>query len=194
MRDDDEILVVSDRVVFSGDDRARAIVTNTDGYWNCMNSVLPLCNNKTILWTADDIEPRDGWLELARKEFETRYPNGLGIVAMNDLGVRDATCGHAISTTKFLHVLFGNQGFFPHGFHHYFVDTLIADRAKALRRFYFCEEAVVEHMHYLFGKSERDALNASKEPFFGQDKAKKDAMDKEWENGEFNQAQMRLKS
>lgn len=194
MRDDDEILVISDRLLPLEDKRVYPVITSIVGYWNCMNHALPMCKNQTILWTADDIEPRLGWLEIARTEFENKYPTGLGVVAMNDLGVRDATCGHAISTRRFLHVLFGNQGFFPSGFHHYFVDTLIADRAKALRRFTFCPDSITEHMHYTFGKAERDALNISKEPLFPIDKATKDKMDKEWKNGEFNQAQMRLKA
>lgn len=198
MRENDEILIITnpgDLDFFSGigDPRIVLVGTTIEGYWNCMNSALPMVRNEVILWTADDINPHDGWLEIARAEFEKRFgKSGLGVVAMNDGFVRDATCGHAISTRKFLHVLFGNQGFFPLGFHHLYVDTLIADRAKDLKRFAFCEDAITEHMHHLFGKSERDKLNERNEAWLPTDKATKDAMDKEWRNKERYAAQMRL--
>lgn len=198
MKPDDELLIISEPPEISyfkyaiADPRVILVETTVEGYWNCMNFALPRAKNRNILWTADDIIPHKGCFDIARDTYEKIFPAGLGVVAMNDFGVGDATCGHAISTRKFLHVLFGNGGFFPSGFHHLYLDTLIADRAKSIGRFVFCRDAVTEHMHHMFGKSERDKLNIRNEGWSQEDKSLKDKMDIEWKNKDKYLAQERL--
>ena len=172
------------------------IITNTIGYWRCLNDLLHynMPSNRLFMWTADDIEPHENWLSTALDAFHANFPDGLGIVALNDLHVRDATCGHAISTKNFLEVMFG-EPYFPNQFEHLFLDTLIANRAKDLGRFYFCEEAIAEHMHFHTGKVEQDETSRRNQVRARKgigDKARKDLLDQEWINGGLEEARIRL--
>lgn len=196
MRKSDELIVATDkegrkafRKQFGKDRRFRCFVSETEGYWRVMNESLVKARRITFLYTADDIVPHDGWLEIAREAFEKNFPDGLGIVGMNDMIVGDATCGHAITTPKFLYVMFGHP-YFPVEFRHLYLDTLIADRAKTLKRFYYAYNAITEHMHYSVKKSQKDALNHRNET--GDDKPIKDAMDQNWKQGEWERAKKRL--
>lgn len=196
MRRGDELIVATDADgarAFKKKFKTKRFVcfeTDTEGYWRCMNECLDIVRNKTFLWTADDILPRDNWLDLARDAFETYFPDGLGVVGMNDLHVRDATCGHAISTPDFLYVLFGKPRF-PEAFRHLYLDTLIADRAKSVGRYHFCYQSITEHMHYQIGKSQPDRLNARNGG--AGDKDIKDSLDIQWKNWERQAALERMK-
>lgn len=196
MRKSDELIVATDkegrkafRSQFGKDKRFRCFRSETVGYWRVMNECLAKARNKTFLWTADDILPHDGWLEIAREAFEKNVPDGLGVVGMNDMIVGDATCGHAITTPGFLYVMFGHP-YFPIEFRHLYLDTLIADRAKTLKRYYYAYNAITEHMHYSVKKSQKDALNHRNEA--GDDKPIKDAMDQQWKYGGWDEAKRRL--
>lgn len=159
--------------------KARFIVTTERGCWRCKNIALQHARHDLIMWTADDVRPHDGWLSKGLKCFRHHFPDGLGLAALNDLHCMEQTAGHAISTRRFLRVLFGFPHF-PPEFKHFFLDTLISDRAKAVGRYHFCEGAVLEHMHWRLGKSEYDATNERSDDHHGEDKRTKDAMDAVW--------------
>ncbi len=147
------------------------------------------------MWTADDVIPQPGWLEKGMACFKHQYPDGLGLVELNDLHDKDQIAGHAITTRRFLTVLFGHP-YFPREFRHFFLDTMIRNWTMSLDRYYFCEEAVVEHMHWRLGKAERDATNELVDSYKGEggDKSVKDAADEIWFNkGGLQRAMQRLK-
>ena len=161
--------------------RTRFVVTDVRGCWRCKNIALEYAKHDLILWTADDVKPHPGWFEKGIECFNHHFPDGLGLVALNDLHCMDQTAGHAITTRRFLNVMFGYPHF-PPEFHHFFLDTMISNRAKELGRYHFCEDAVMEHMHWRLGKSEYDATN---EWVDGQrekndDESIKNAMDEIW--------------
>lgn len=163
------------------DDTCTVFYTRTIGYWRCLNIAMSLAKHETILWTADDIKPHADWLKTGLACFRSVYPNGLGIVGLNDLLAFDATCGHAITTKNFMKVLF-EDGKFPEDFAHLYLDTMIANMAKDLGRYHFCENAITEHIHHKSGKVERDATNIMNEARAAANKDKhiKDAHDQEW--------------
>lgn len=172
--------------------RARFIVTDVRGCWRCKNVALEYARHDLILWTADDVKPHPGWLEKGMACFKHHFPDGLGLMAFNDLHCMDQTAGHAITTRRFLTVLFGHP-YFPSEFQHFFLDTMTSDRAKALGRYHFCNDVVMEHMHWRTGKSERDATNERNELITG-DKEIKDAMDEVWlHQGGLQEAHNRLR-
>jgi hypothetical protein len=162
--------------------RTQFVVTQERGCWCCTNIAMEHARNETILWTADDVKPHEGWLEKGLACFHRHFPDGLGLVALNDLHCMDQTAGHAITSRQFLWVLFG-QRFLPDGFRHFFLDTMISDWAKNINRHHFCEEAILEHMHWRVGKAERDATNERNETTGAEDKALKDKMDEYWLHG-----------
>jgi len=159
--------------------KTRFIVTKERGCWRCKNIALKYARNDLIMWTADDVNPHNGWLEKGIECFHKHFYNGLGLVAINDLHCKDQTAGHAITTRQFLWVLFG-ESFFPGGFRHFFLDTLLSDWSKSIQRYYFCSDAILEHMHWRISKSERDATNERNETTGADDKGLKDQMDVIW--------------
>lgn len=172
--------------------QTRFVVTKNRGCWKCKNVGLEYAKHDLIMWTADDVKPHHGWLATGLECFNKHFPKGLGLVALNDLHCRDQTAGHAITTRQFLFVMFGYPHF-PPKFGHFFCDTVISDRAKALRRYHFCKSAIIEHMHWRLGKAERDATNERNENRKFDDKAIKDAMDEVWlHQGGFTAALHRL--
>jgi len=187
---DGEIIVISDYrdeefLYDTSDSNIHIFKTNVIGYWRCLNIALDEAEFEHILWTADDIKPHAGWLDIGISCFEDKFPDGLGVVGLNDVIVLDAACGHGISTKRFLEVLFGKPHF-PYHFEHLYLDTLIADRAKSLDCFYFCENAITEHMHYSVSKAKMDTtniINQARSRFGIGDKGRKDAMDVEWSAG-----------
>ena len=175
--------------------KTRFVVTDVRGCWRCKNVALEYARHDLILWTADDVKPHPGWLEKGIGCFGHHFPNGLGLVAFNDLHCMDQTAGHAITTRRFLNVLFGHP-YFPPEFWHFYLDTMVSDRAKALGCYHFCEGAVMEHMHWSLGKSEYDATNEriDSQREKNDDKAIKDAMDEIWlRQGGIQNAMNRLK-
>lgn len=175
--------------------KTRFIVTKERGCWRCKNIALESAKHKLIMWTADDVKPHPGWFAKGIKCFNHHFPDGLGLIAFNDLHCLDQTAGHAITSRRFLKVLFGYPHF-PPEFRHFFLDTLVSDRAKAIGRYHFCENAVLEHMHWRIGKSERDATNERNEGPKGQngDKSIKDGMDNIWlHKGGHQEAMQRLR-
>lgn len=174
--------------------KTRFVVTKERGCWRCKNIALESARHELIMWTADDVKPHPGWFTKGINCFNHYFPDGLGLVVFNDLHCLDQTAGHAITSRGFLRVLFGYPRF-PPEFRHFFLDTLISDRAKAVGCYHFCTEAVLEHMHWRIGKSERDSTNERNE---GQrskngDKQIKDAMDEIWlRKGGMQEAMKRL--
>ena len=176
--------------------KTRFMVTRERGCWTCTNIALKFARYNKIMWTADDVLPKKGALTRGIADFDYHFPDGLGLTVLNDLHCMEQTAGHAITTFKFLYVLFGHP-YLPTEFRHFFLDTLISDRAKALDCYHFCPEAVFEHMHWRLDKSERDAINERNEATRGgpgDDKAIKDELDRVWlHEGGFQKAIGRLK-
>jgi len=175
------------------EDRYTVFYTDTVGYWRCLNIAMYIAVHETILWTADDIKPQRGWLKAGLACFRSRFPNGLGMVCMNDLLVYDQTCGHAITTKKFMGVIFEDSKF-PDDFEHLYLDTMVCNRAKELNRYHFCIEAITEHIHYKSGKIEQDKTSLKNEARAraNKDKLIKDAHDREWYSHGLGEARNRL--
>ena len=96
-----------------------------------------------------------------------------------------------MTTAKWLYVLFGEPKF-PEEFGHAYLDTLVADRSKALGRYHFCQPSIVIHAHPQTGLAEFDETYWTlRERSYG-DKAIKDRMDHDWKHGEFIEAKKRF--
>ncbi len=173
------------------------ITTNIRGCWRCTNVGIEAAKNDFIMWTADDAMPHPGWFWSGGDCFRKNYPDGLGLLILNDLHMRYQVAGHAMTTKRFLEILYGEPKF-PSDFNHYYCDTLTADRALGLDRLEFCHNSIIEHMHWQVGKSRRDKWNEIHEvdKVRTSDKAVKDALDHVWYNQggrESSMKQLRMK-
>lgn len=162
------------------------------GYWTALNRMIYKNNPSRFVWLADDIEPHDDWLIQLEKCWKKNVQHNLGLVVCNDEVTRDAGAPFAMTTQAWLYVLFGVP-YFPPSFHHYFLDTLIADRSKDLGRYYFCKKSVIEHMHWTSGKGKYDEVYENNRVFRELDKHQKDLFDERWIKSEKQLAFERLK-
>ena len=192
--DDAEIIVVMDeqhiiekrkkslvRRMDKAHPKTKFILSKIRGCWRSTSLGFDHAKNEFIMWTADDINPHPGWFRRATERFEKVFPDGLGLMILNDLHMLDQVAGHAMTTKRFLWVLF-EEAKFPPRFYHLFCDTLVADWAKSINRCHFCENAILEHMHYSIGKMEQDetSISARRGEPETDDKIVKDDLDTVW--------------
>lgn len=165
------------------------------GFWACLNDWMVYSghDDDPFIWLADDIKPARTWLEEGIRHWEARFPDGLGLLVFNDLLARYATAAFAMTTPRWLYVLFGCPRF-PSALPHNFMDTVVADRSKDLNRYYFCEQAIVEHLHFLAGKAEKDETYKANIARSTESKKVKDRMDVEWRSGGLRKAKQRMES
>jgi hypothetical protein len=112
-----------------------------------------------VLLGADDVVPHAGWLEAAIASLAP----GLGVVGTNDLGNPRVIAGehstHPLLTRSYaeLPCIDGCPGPLFEGYLHNFCDTELVATAKHRGAWAFAGEAIVEHLHPVWGKGERDA-------------------------------------
>lgn len=110
-----------------------------------------------ILLAADDLRPHAGWLEAAR----AAMIDGVQVVGLNDLIPRPHRLGH---TTHFLMTreyaerpcIDGSPGPLYLGYSAWRVDDELIATATARGRYVYAEDAIVEHLHPIVGKSPDD--------------------------------------
>lgn len=161
------------------------------GFWVALNRMVARYKPERFVWLSDDCDPHDSWLEALTKCWDENFSDGLGLVTCDDLHIRYAGAAFAMTTPAFMYVIFGAR-LFPGEFSHHFLDTLFADRAKDLGKYHFCENSVVEHLHWKIGKSPLDDVYKKTQKDRPQDKLLKDAMDREWLEFERENALARL--
>lgn len=92
-----------------------------------------------------------GWDEI----FEaTLKEHGPGIVYGNDCGRKDFPGTHPFVSSSIIKVL---GWFWQPSMRHLYVDYVLRDIGKGVGVYHFCPGVVIEHMHYVFGKADRDA-------------------------------------
>ena len=169
-------------------------ITETRGCWRCMNEALDIAKYQRFISLDDDTWPDEDWLSQALACFDKTFPDGLGLVAMQDGFLNYGGAAFPLTTTDWLYVLFGENRF-PSRFNHLFLDTVLADRSKDLDRYYFCSSSVVEHRHWKFGKAKEDTVYRREHltrDNTNTDKDHKDALDVDWLSGGFARAKERL--
>ena len=109
---------------------------------------------------ADDLLFHPGWFEAALAELRP----GIGVVGTNDLGNQRTATGklstHTMVTRDYAD-RFGTAdgpGLLHEGYWHEFCDNELIDTAKARGQYGHAPDAVVEHLHPLWGKAEPDAM------------------------------------
>jgi hypothetical protein len=165
------------------------------GFWQVLNDWMVYSGRdyEPFIWLADDINPHKGWLDKGIAEWNRLFPEGLGLLVFNDLLARTATAAFAMTTPKWLYVLFGEPRF-PADMPHNFVDTIVSDRSQDLKRYHFCEDIVIEHLHHSAGKSEIDDTYRNNQLISAGSKQIKDMMDRKWRSGGLEKAKERLAS
>jgi hypothetical protein len=120
------------------------------------NAGAAAAKGSNLVLGADDLWFYDGWYEesLERMADVRNY----GVVGFNDMSPhKDTLATHYMVSRAYAVNEWGGVLAIP-AYEHYFIDNEATYRAKRDDRFIWAENAVVEHMHHLWGKAERDEV------------------------------------
>lgn len=123
---------------------------------HCWNIGAAAASGDAFVLGADDLKFHEGWLEaallgLARLNF-------VGLVAFNDLSpLAGDLATHYLVSKNYAANDWGGVLAIPSYYQH-FIDTEATARAKRDKCFYYAEDAIVEHEHWMWGKAENDEV------------------------------------
>jgi glycosyltransferase involved in cell wall biosynthesis len=154
--DDDEIAEV-DRV---GCERILIPMEPDGDYARKINAGYRVTSEPLIFTAADDLRFHPGWFEAAAAKLAD--PD-VGVVGVNDLGSRRVRAGehatHFLVTRDYIDtqgVIDTPRAVFCEIYHHFFVDDEMVGTARYRNAWAVASDAVVEHLHHYYGKSEFD--------------------------------------
>lgn len=183
---------ITERVSNQVGERGTVVLNSKPGlFWHILNQMIDEYKPERFVWLADDIDPDSKWFGRLDKCWKKSFPDNIGLCVINDMHIRDGGAAFAMTSPNFLYVLFG-RFCFPECFHHYYLDTLISDRAKELGLHCFCEDSIIVHKHPSAGRSEPDEVYTKNHENFTGDRKTKDRMDVEWQQGGREVALIRL--
>lgn len=141
-------------------------------YARKINAGVESTSERLLFLGADDLHFHPGWLDAA----QARLTRRIGVVGTNDLGNSRVIAGrHA---THFLvsrpYTKLGTvdeRGKLLHeGYHHNFVDNEFVSTAKHRHAWAHAGDAIVEHLHPHWGKSDNDATYVRGQSQFDRDR------------------------
>lgn len=111
-----------------------------------------------ILVAADDVRPHEGWFEAA----SALITDEVGMVATNDLGNEQVLNGelatHPLVARWYAEMgTADGPGLYHDGYWHNGADLEASETARSRGAFAYAPEAIVEHLHPNYGKSEVDS-------------------------------------
>lgn len=136
-----------------------------------INTAVRATNEPFLLFGADDIQFRPGWFEAAK----AKVKEGIGVIGTQDLGNQRVLQGthstHPLVTRWYaeLPLADGQPGPLYEGYEHNFCDTEFVQTAQSRNAWTFAPDAIVEHLHYLWGKSPTDSTYAKGQAGFQRD-------------------------
>ncbi len=128
------------------------------GYWRALDRGMDISRRPLIAYFANDCVFDPGWLEAALICWNLEFPDGLGLLGIND-GLHDFQhCCHGITSRRWLEVLYGQPARFPPYRHHY-GDSELTQFSMDLDRLRYCRSAMVRHLHPDNDGRERDEVD-----------------------------------
>jgi len=99
-----------------------------------------------VMFLADDTMPEYGFLPRAMRHMDA-LPGGWGLVGLNDgLNGSESLATHWLASKELLDYL-ENREFFFTGYKHTQCDLELTDKAKALGRYIYADDARIKHNH-----------------------------------------------
>jgi hypothetical protein len=140
-------------------------VLYSDEYRGCSkawNDALAATAGDPVVLVADDLIFRHGWLDAALDELN-RFPEGWGLVGFNDGHFGEELSTHYLMSRRFIVEVLGGVVAWPE-YRHSFNDLETTERAKRANRYRWCEDARVDHEHWLFGDRGMDETDQRELP------------------------------
>jgi glycosyltransferase involved in cell wall biosynthesis len=150
----------------------KIINRRSKSYAGAVNTALLETSEPYLFVSADDFYYHEGWIEplLEQAKF-------FGLCASNDLHNQDvqsgtlATC-FLISREYAQNACIDEPGVMLHeGYSHNFVDAEVSETAISRGQFVYCPDSKVEHLHYLWGLSEKDETYAKTVLYHSEDQS-----------------------
>jgi hypothetical protein len=125
------------------------------GYAAKIRAGVDVTDQSLIFTGADDLEPRENWLEAA----ESAMADGIEVVGVNDLIERSRDhATHFLMTRDYalLPTLSGDPGPFHQGYSHWYVDDELIATAEHRGIYAYAPNAQMLHLHPMVGGAEDD--------------------------------------
>ena len=132
---------------------------NTRGWITTVNEDIPKLTAKgfAFLMGADDMIFHKGSIELAVEAMNERFPDEDGVIGFNQSNlITHCEAGFTLIGRKFLKRFEGQFLFCP-DYQHYYADTELLRYAETAGKFYYCEEARVDHYHFSVYGQKKDS-------------------------------------
>jgi hypothetical protein len=139
------------------------INTGPPTYAGAINAAYHATDEPYFFCGADDLRFYPGWLTHAL----AAMADGVGVVGVNDLAIADALdderATHYLVRRMYIARYSGvidQPDTVLYGYDHNYTDTEFIATARARRMYRYCPEAIVEHLHPLWGKAADDPIYA----------------------------------
>jgi GT2 family glycosyltransferase len=128
--------------------------TKRMGRHKAWNDGMRLSTGDYFVHMGDDGMVQGDWLNIAREAHRDKL-GGYGMVAFNDLNLDGNTQvgTHVLFDRKFCKDVLGGVMLVPH-YKSFCPDLEFNERAKRAGKYYWCQNAIIEHMHSSNGKRE----------------------------------------
>jgi hypothetical protein len=132
----------------------------SDEYRGCArawNDALAISTGDPVVLAADDLVFQQGWLEAALAQL-AQFEDGWGFVGFNDGHMGAELSTHYMVSRRMIVEAFGGVIAWE-CYLHSFNDCEANERAKRIGRYAWCEQAHVQHTHWLFGGRAQDTTD-----------------------------------
>lgn len=136
--------------------------SHNHNYAGAINTAYEQTDEPYFFVGADDLHFHEGWLAKAMAKFSPDVMVVGTADLLNPYVAQGTHATHYLVDRRYIDEFGGTTDEEPgvvlfEGFDHQWTDTLFIDVAKERGVFVPCLESVVEHLHFLAGKSEKDA-------------------------------------
>lgn len=145
------------------------VASHYRGCSQAWNDCLAEATGDPIVFAADDLVWKEGWLEAALAKLE-EFDDGWGLVGFNDGHWGEELSTHYLMSRRFIVEVLGGVIAWPE-YKHSFNDLEVCGRAREAHRYAWCEEAHVRHEHWLFGDRPQDDTDTRRLPDHPTDQA-----------------------
>jgi len=138
------------------------------GALNAWNVALSLSSGDMLFPCGDDQLCHPGWFEKVMRAHDEQV-KGFGMIAVNDLNLD----GNVLGTTLLFDRMFCRDilgGVIAYPYNYFYVDNELNERAKNVGRYYWCKDAIVEHLHWSNNKRQQDEFDSERNLYMELDK------------------------
>jgi glycosyltransferase involved in cell wall biosynthesis len=129
---------------------------NNQGVTKTFKNGLEESQSDLVMYLGNDCVPEQDFLFSAVWKFQESFPDGIGLVGLNDGHWKGQIATHWLASRNLLPLLGGE--FFHTGYHHVGCDNELTARCKKLGKYVWCEESRVWHPHPKHGDGKDDEV------------------------------------